>query len=88
MRRKPEVYSNVPFADYWAGRLAMKILFKLAIRAMTRGDYHEFNHTLLGISALNSNHVKTYLDKCPVPADRPIGRNETFPVTIPNVPKS
>lgn len=87
MRKKPAVYSNVPFVDYWLGRLAMKILAKLAIRAIDRKDYHEFNHTLLGLSALNSDHIETYLDKCIVPATKPIARGETFLVTIPNPPK-
>lgn len=87
MLRKPKVYDNVPNFDYWAGRLATKILGILTKRALDRKDYHEFNHSFLGIYVANSYHIKDYMDTCIVPSTRFIHSGEEFKITLPKPSK-
>lgn len=83
MLKKPKVYDNVPNFDYWVGRFAMKLLGILTKRALDRKDYHEFNHSFLGIYVANSNHVKEYFDTCFVPSTTFIRAGEEFKITLP-----
>jgi len=79
--RRPAQYADAPFLDYWLGRYVGKVLRWLAIRALTRGDFHEFNHIYAGVHVGNSYHEGG--KPCVVPNDRPIFSGDILTVPFP-----
>lgn len=66
--RRPVEHRDVPYADFYLGRLSGAVLVWLAKRALKRGDVHEFNHcsAVIAVGNTDGDHFNCQL-RTPVP---------------------
>jgi hypothetical protein len=76
--RRDDQNRATPWLDWYLARLVGAALAWLGMRALDRGDVHEFNHALAAIKAGNTDGDH---DDCPLDTEKPLlVREFTFAV--------
>ena len=62
--KRPQKYKDVPYVEFYLGRLSGVALVWLVRKALQRGDVHEFNHcsAVLAIGNTDGDHTNCPLD--------------------------
>lgn len=71
--------AGTPLADFVIGTWVGGVLEHLGMRALKRGELHEFNHITAALYIGNSDHTDGA--PCHLPSDRLLGRDEPIVFT-------